>query len=68
VRKVIARWTERIGLRWAITKAAWGRPYPPPTVKEAHEWWVKTPRNSFYDAHTPGVKNLTARIPNPKEA
>ena len=61
-RKRIARWTERIGLKWAITKSAWGKPYPPPTLAEAREWFQTTPRNQFYDDHFVGVKNKSTHL------
>ena len=60
MRKKIARWTERIGLKWAITKAAWGGKYPPPTHAEALQWYHDTPRNQFYDDHLVGVKSTSA--------
>ena len=69
VLKQIARWTEQIGLRWAITKAAWAGKYPPPTLAEAREWFHITPRNQFYDDHFVGVKAtkaLRAKHPEPK--
>ena len=59
VRKAFARWSERIGLKWAITKSAWGGKYPPPTHEEAVKWFLMTPRNQFYDDHFVGVKNKT---------
>lgn len=65
--KAFARWSERIGLRWAITKAAWGGKYPPPTYDEAVEWYMATPRNSFYGDHQIGVKSTSATRSNKKE-
>jgi hypothetical protein len=66
-RKSIARWTEKIGLRWAITKAAWGGKYPPPTNLEAVSWYTKTPRNQFYDDHLVGVKSTSTTRSNKPE-
>lgn len=64
VSKQFARWTERIGLKWAITKSAWGEPYSPPTLAEAREWFCATPRNQFYDDHQVGVKSTSATRSN----
>ena len=68
VLKKFARWTERIGLKWAITKSAWGGKYPPPTHDEAVEWFLTTPRNQFYDDHLVGVKSTSATRSNKGEA
>lgn len=62
--KAFARWSERIGLKWAITKSAWAGKYPPPSYDEAVEWFNTTPRNSFYDDHQVGVKSTSATRSN----
>ncbi len=58
MRKMLARWIERIGLKWAIVQATFSGKYKPISHAEAVELWRTTPRNSFYDAHTPGKKNI----------
>jgi len=61
VRKTLAWWTERMGLQWAILRATFGGKYKPISRVEAVELWRTTPRNSFYDAHTPGEKNMRSK-------
>jgi hypothetical protein len=57
---------ERFGIGLALFWAAVGPKKKPPTLEMVREWHAQTPRNAFYDAHTPGKprkSDTTGRTP-----